>query len=102
MTHSLTNQQLQIFLRLLGSELPQKESEISVGDLKKEILCWKSDHVRVARTVLRVSDLYFQGEEGGRLSDFVSVLVRSELRHIAQEISNNTLHHTRAGLTRAY
>ena len=33
-------------------------------------------------------DLYFQG---GRLSEFVSVLVKSELNHIAEEISNNLI-----------
>ena len=44
--YSLSHQQLQIFLTLLGSNLPEKQTEISVEDLKKEILSWKSVNVR--------------------------------------------------------
>ena len=44
--YSLSHQQLQIFLTLLGSNLPEKQTEISVEDLKKEILSWKSVNVK--------------------------------------------------------
>ena len=50
--YSLSHQQLQIFLSLLGSNLPENQTEISVEDLKKEILSWKSVNVKQKSTNL--------------------------------------------------
>ena len=44
-THSLTNQQLALFLTILGSDSSQDHESISLADVKKEILCWKSANV---------------------------------------------------------
>ena len=52
---SLSHKQLELLLHLLGSELPQKQEEISVGDLKREIVVWKSVNVGSVR---RFSSLF--------------------------------------------
>ena len=44
-THSLTNQQLALFLTILGSDSSQDHESMSLADVKKEILCWKSANV---------------------------------------------------------
>ena len=52
---SLSHKQLELLLCLLGSELPQKQDEISVGDLKREIELWKSVNVG---SVVRLTSLF--------------------------------------------
>ena len=43
--HSLTSQQLALFLTILGSDSSQDHESMSLADVKKEILCWKSANV---------------------------------------------------------
>ena len=43
--HSLTSQQLALFLTILGSNSSQDHESMSLADVKKEILCWKSANV---------------------------------------------------------
>ena len=85
---SLTNQQLALFLTALGSDPSQDLASMSLADVKKNILCWKSaNNVRWEYFwFCRLSPLLSQG---GSLAEFVSVLVRSEMKNIAEEICNN-------------
>ena len=43
---SLTNQQLALFLAVLGSEPSQDPASLSLADVKRQILSWKSANVR--------------------------------------------------------
>ena len=75
---------------------------MSLADVKSEILSWKSANVREQLlSSCQLSHLWFQG---GTLAEFVSVLVKSEMKNIAEEICNNVnnIHHTRASSMKAY